>query len=207
VASNILTLTGYKERWTYILELVAMLIILFINVYFVYIVCRLLKYFGKGQYEQESKKYKCCCKRITRQKKDEYMKSWIIVLIILHLTDCVLTLSSPTGNLIYLSLSDKDLALAYLYAWLIISRFIRNTIELIMLLSFLFLVKRVSDAIFKHEKVAQVDPAPDPTRPSQEQRHLSQSMEEYRNSPKIKQNIYSPVKPGRGFILEKEENG
>lgn len=112
------------------------------------------------------------------------MKHWIVALIVLHLTDCVLTLSSPTGNLIYQSMTDKDVALAYLYAWLIISRFIRNTIELIMLLSFLFLVKRVSDAIFKHEKVEQYDSDP--------------------NSSKIEPNYVSP-KIKKGIFVDKYE--
>ena len=70
----------------------------------------------------------------------------------MHLTDSFLTLSSPTGNLIYLSQSDKDVAKRNLYIGLIISRFIRNTIDLIMGISFLILVKRVSDIIYANEQ-------------------------------------------------------
>jgi hypothetical protein len=70
----------------------------------------------------------------------------------MHLTDSFLTLSSPAGNLIYLSQSDKDVAKRNLYIGLIISRFIRNTIDLIMGISFLILVKRVSDIIYTNEQ-------------------------------------------------------
>ena len=132
--------------------------ILFINIYVVFIVCRLQKFFEKGNYDKEKKDTIFCCCLPIKVKIYSLLKYWIIFLTFLHISDSVLTLSSPIANLIYLSKSDHVFGLLDLYTVLIISRFIRNTIDLIMGLSFLFLAKRVSERIYPEEKVAETVP-------------------------------------------------
>jgi hypothetical protein len=105
-------------------------------------------FFEKGNCDKEKKEIICCCCFPIKVQKNVFLKYWIIFLTFLHLSDSMLALASPIGNLIYLFDSDKFIGLHDLYTALIISRFIRNTIDLIMGLSFLFLAKKVSDRIY-----------------------------------------------------------
>jgi hypothetical protein len=112
-------------------------------------VCNQLSFIDKERDISAENKMKICCYIIKNENRDWHLKARIITLISLHLIDSGLSIVSPVTDLAYLSKSDVISGLFELNSYLIVSRWVRNTIDLITGLSCLSLGNSIADRKFK----------------------------------------------------------